>query len=82
MILGNIIGPLTFRGEDAPSYVPAKIAIMVTGCIAIFLAGILWFVIKRENSKRDANAHAIEHIQDSEFMDLTDRQNKEFRYVL
>jgi hypothetical protein len=29
--LGNIIGPLTFRGATAPVYIPAKIAIMATG---------------------------------------------------
>lgn len=55
---------------------------MVIGCIAILLAGVLWVVTRRENRKRDASAHTIAHIQDSEFMDLTDRQNKEFRYML
>ncbi|KAL2026057.1 hypothetical protein VTO58DRAFT_103241 [Aureobasidium pullulans] len=33
--LGNIIGPLTFRAEDAPEYIPAKITIIVTCATAV-----------------------------------------------
>lgn len=80
--LGNIIGPLTFTGASAPDYIPAKIAIMVTGAVAVLFTIVLWLVYVRENRRRDAAAGVVEHVEDSEFMDLTDRQNKEFRYVL
>ncbi|KAF7159370.1 hypothetical protein CNMCM5623_004684 [Aspergillus felis] len=33
--LGNILGPLTFRTEDEPDYIPAKIAIVATVSVAI-----------------------------------------------
>lgn len=55
---------------------------MITGCAAIVLTCALWVVYRHENAKRDAIVYNNEHVENSEFMDLTDRQNKEFRYVL
>jgi uncharacterized membrane protein YoaK (UPF0700 family) len=81
--LGNIIGPLTFTGSTAPVYTPAKIAIMATGAVAIASTVLMLWKYGNENRKRDR--HDIddrEHVVDSEFMDLTDRQNPEFRYAL
>jgi hypothetical protein len=82
--LGNIIGPLTFTGDTAPVYIPAKIAIMATGLVAIGATGALWWLYLWENRKRDRQAEAggVEHVVDSEFMDLTDVQNREFRYMV
>ncbi|KAL5116490.1 hypothetical protein ACEQ8H_005611 [Pleosporales sp. CAS-2024a] len=79
--LGNIIGPLTFRQADRPNFVPAKIAIIVTcalaGCMALVLrAYYVW-----ENKRRDRLADGA-HLPNEEFLDLTDRENKHFRYRL
>jgi len=45
---------------------------------------VLRFAYVWENKRRDrlAAQGAIPHIQDAEFMDLTDKQNMEFRYAL
>jgi len=51
--LGNIIGPLTFTGETAPVYIPAKIAIMATGAVAIVATCVLWWKYDFENKRRD-----------------------------
>lgn len=80
--LGNIIGPLTFTGATALVYIPAKIAIMATGLVAIAAALLLWWKYRHENAKRDREDDVWEHILDSEFMDLTYRQNREFRYAV
>lgn len=82
--LGNIIGPLTFTGSSAPAYTPAKIAIMATGGVAIAAAALLVWKYGHENRRRDRrDADRLERrVVDSEFMDLTDRQNHEFRYAL
>ena len=83
--LGNIIGPLTFTGRSAAGgYIPAKITIMATGAIAVGFTGIQWVVYIKENNRRDREMSSTEfqHITDSEFMDLTDKQNREFRYML
>ncbi|KAK8198629.1 hypothetical protein M8818_006496 [Zalaria obscura] len=82
--LGNIIGPLTFRAQDAPDYVPAKIAIIVTCAVAAVLVLILRAYYVWENKRRDRLAEQTHmgHSADIEFADVTDRANKEFRYRL
>jgi hypothetical protein len=80
--LGNILGPLTFRNADAPSYTPAKITIVavetaVLGAVAVLLVYYRW-----ENRRRDVGA--VERGErgqvDTEFGDLTDRENEVLRY--
>jgi MFS family permease len=77
--LGNIIGPETFQNKDAPDFIPAKITIVVTVCVAIVLTITLRFVYMRENRRRDRVEVDLEHKENQEFLDLTDRQNMEFR---
>jgi hypothetical protein len=40
--VGNIIGPQTFRVEDAPNYLPAKITVIATQFASIVLAVVLY----------------------------------------
>jgi hypothetical protein len=79
--VGNIIGPETFQDKDGPHYIPAKITIVVTLSFAIVLTVILDLLYLRENRKR-----STEEVQDlphnHEFMDLTDKQNRTFKYLL
>jgi hypothetical protein len=77
--VGNIIGPLTFRDEDAPDYIPAKIAMVVATCFAAIATRVLMFYYKWENSRRDRLYAGAEHTENSEFFDLIDRENHEFR---
>ncbi|KAH6701967.1 putative MFS allantoate transporter [Leptodontidium sp. MPI-SDFR-AT-0119] len=84
--VGNIISPHTFQAKDAPRYLPAKISIVIIYVlITIDLYVIRWLAV-RENSKRDAakaaqgDSYIVE--KNHEFLDLTDRQNPEFRYSL
>ncbi|KAK4504293.1 hypothetical protein PRZ48_005209 [Zasmidium cellare] len=82
--VGNIIGPLTFRGQDAPGYVPAKITIIVTCAAAIGFTVVLWFYYVGVNRRRDAKMEEGEGVQrgDVAFADMTDLKNKAFRYRL
>lgn len=79
--VGNIIGPETFQDKDAPQYIPAKITIVATLSIAIVITIILDLLYAWDNKRRDA-----EPPQDLppnyEFLDLTDKQNRNFRYLL
>ena len=79
--LGNIIGPLTFRQADAPNFVPAKITIIVTCAVAAMLALLLRAYYTWENKRRD-RAMDSAYVRDEEFLDLTDRENRHFRYSL
>lgn len=76
--LGNIIGPLTFRNRDSPEYLPAKIAIIVADVFSIIVLIILRFYYIWENKRR--NRLAVSHQENIEFLDLTDKENLEFRY--
>jgi hypothetical protein len=79
--VGNIIGPKTFQAKDAPAYIPAKITIVAFLSCAIVLVLTLDFLYVRENKKRD-RAGEVEMPEDWELMDLTDKQNLRFRYLL
>ncbi|KAH8647966.1 major facilitator superfamily domain-containing protein [Xylariales sp. PMI_506] len=84
--VGNIISPQTFQARDAPRYLPAKISI----CIIYFLITVDLFIMRwvldRRNRQREqektALGDAYQPEQNHEFLDLTDLQNREFRYEL
>ncbi len=82
--VGNIIGPLTFREQDAPNYIPAKITIVAVCATAVLFTVILQIYYMWENRRRDKLAADgyVQHKIDVEFSDMTDRQNLEFRYRL
>lgn len=79
--VGNIIGPKTFRAGDAPAYIPAKICIVAFLAFAILLTLLLDAWYKWENKRRD-KLGVIDMPPDWEFMDLTDKQNLHFRYLM
>ncbi|KAF5006339.1 hypothetical protein FDECE_7267 [Fusarium decemcellulare] len=78
--LGNIAGPLMFDAKYAPRYDESFTGIMICFAICIFAAIALRWELDRENKKRDSVygppdvAHGLE--------DLTDHENKSFRYKL
>ncbi|KAI1773655.1 allantoate permease [Hypoxylon cercidicola] len=78
--LGNIIGPLTFREADKPQYLPAKAVIVGSTGLAILATCVLMAYYVWENKRRDRLYSGVGHKENSEFFDLTDRENKEFRY--
>lgn len=77
--LGNIIGPETFRKGDAPEYLPAKITIVVTTAVAICFTVGLRVAYQVENRRRKIGTVGLVHKVNQEFLDLTDRENGEFR---
>ncbi|CCH60163.1 hypothetical protein TBLA_0C03610 [Henningerozyma blattae CBS 6284] len=86
--LANIIGPQMFRASTAPRYIPAKIALLVTQSVCIPLQFYIGWVCKKENEKRDNEMKESIKVEDKgkvvqtyEFLDLTDIQNRNFRYI-
>jgi hypothetical protein len=82
--VGNIIGPQTFRAQDAPQYLPAKITVLVTQSAGAVLAVVLFGYYKWSNSRRKQRQPAARD-DDGPFVvdrcDVTDRKNSSFRYV-
>ncbi|KAF3283852.1 hypothetical protein TWF970_001023 [Orbilia oligospora] len=78
--LGNIIGPLMFDASYAPRYDRSFIGIMICFVLCFICSELLRLILVKENKRRDIKygtpdiAHGLE--------DLTDRQNKSFRYHL
>ncbi|KAL5113794.1 Allantoate permease [Pleosporales sp. CAS-2024a] len=69
--VGNIIGktgPQTFRPSQAPRYVPAEVTIIA--CWA------------NKNKAQIREAPDYVHVENQEWLDLTDRENPEFIYTL
>jgi hypothetical protein len=77
--LGNILGPLSFTDSSKPAYIPAKITIIATSGFACVISAILIAYYQYENKRRDRLMEGAGHKENSEFYDLTDRQNLEFR---
>lgn len=84
--VGNVISPQTFAPKDGPQYLPAKISIVILYfLVTVDLCLIRWMFI-RENRKRDQEKTALGNAyiipENHEFLDLTDRENREFRYSI
>lgn len=82
--VGNIIGPQTFRANDAPEYTPAKVVLVVMYCVSMGLNGLLLWVNMRENKRRDKEGSiepTAEELAEIQSADMTDKQNRFFRYV-
>ncbi|KAJ6464188.1 major facilitator superfamily domain-containing protein [Mycena vitilis] len=85
--VGNIIGPQLFKPKDAPQFIPAKIILLVTQIATACFALALRIYYGWQNSVRDAaekKAHETGdmkgHVANIEWLNLTDRENKTFRY--
>jgi ACS family allantoate permease-like MFS transporter len=81
--VGNLIGPQTFLVREAPTYQTAKILIVVCYLVSLLLLLGLYALNVWENKRRDRkNEKLPPEFVNSEFADLTDFQNPEFRYAL
>lgn len=81
--VGNLIGPQTFLVREAPGYQTAKIVIVACYAICLILMITMYVLNVWENKRRDRkNEKLPEEFVNSEFADLTDFQNPEFRYAM
>ncbi|PGH01141.1 hypothetical protein AJ79_08012 [Helicocarpus griseus UAMH5409] len=79
--LGNFVGPIIFKPEDAPVYATGFITVLIASIVSAVLAIIYRYVAIYENRRRDRTGmmEGFEHAFDD---DLTDRKNLQFRYIL
>lgn len=69
-----------FRDSSAPRYIPAKIGFLVAQCICIPLQLYIGYLSKQENERRGKEQEGTEP-KAYKFLDLTDIQNRSFRYI-
>ncbi|TVY94432.1 putative transporter [Lachnellula willkommii] len=82
--VGNIIGPQVFRPKDAPRYLPAEITMVVCYSVCALELILIFLYYKRLNKKNAAfrATPGYKKLDKQEFLDLTDKENKEFVYTL
>lgn len=86
--VGNLIGPQTFRANQAPAYTGGFISMLICYCACVGLISIYWFLavyLNHRQSKQmqesgERNDGDAEEADDA-FTDLTDFQRKNFRYT-
>ncbi|SCU96998.1 LANO_0E14928g1_1 [Lachancea nothofagi CBS 11611] len=74
-----IVAPQMFRASSYPRYVPAKIALLVTQCVCVPLQLYVGYLCRKENRARDKEQEG-EQKSEAQFLDLTDIENRSFRY--
>lgn len=82
-----LVGSQTFR--DGPSYRHAKISLICLWGLSVVLLSGLYTTNKSDNKKREDTviedreaAAAAGGIHGNAFLDLTDKENKQIRYVI
>ena len=79
--IGNIIGPLIFGASPGPLYRAGFIGSFVCLCLVMVVATGTYFLLRVENALRN-RISGVESTHHSLDEDLTDMENKQFRYVL
>ncbi|KAL2129716.1 hypothetical protein VTI74DRAFT_7415 [Chaetomium olivicolor] len=79
--IGNFIGPLPFKTEDAPRYANGFLIVLITSAVAAGLILVYRFVCLSINKSRD-KAGIMEGFDHAYQDDLTDKTNPQFRYIL
>jgi len=78
--LGNFLGPLMFKANEAPYYTTGWITTVATSCAAVVCALTYRLLCVWENRRRDRQGvEAFDHAYED---DLTDKKNPQFRYTL
>ncbi|KAI1336860.1 major facilitator superfamily domain-containing protein [Xylariaceae sp. FL0016] len=81
---GNLIGPQTFRADQAPKYTSGVVAMICCYCASMVLMLLYWLVASTQNKRRDRRYGKPQEVHEGTadgFVDLTDRQQENFRYT-
>ncbi|KAH8727437.1 MFS transporter [Phaeosphaeriaceae sp. PMI808] len=78
--LGNFLGPMLFKSEEAPIYATGFITVLATSAAAAVLAVIYRYICIWDNRKRDKiGSERFDHAFDD---NRTDLKNHQFRYKI
>ncbi|WVQ76304.1 hypothetical protein IAR50_005969 [Cryptococcus sp. DSM 104548] len=86
-LVGNIIGPQTFKTNQAPAYTGGVVGMLICYCIAIFLIIAYYLYIRRlqgrvDKSHADGTEDPADLVGDAEvWKDETDEENKSFAFI-
>lgn len=81
--VGNIVGPLLIKSQTKSRHYPMLwLGLIICYCITIVSSGVLYFVLRMENERRERMELDVVEGDKLAFKDLTDVENPYFRYVL
>lgn len=85
--VANIVSPQTFLAKEAPKYQTGITVCLTAFCLNICLFSVLYVVYTRANKRRDGTSEGQVSEDETKdlidaFSDLTDLENKKFRYKL
>ncbi|KAL4866583.1 hypothetical protein BDV12DRAFT_199060 [Aspergillus spectabilis] len=84
---GNLAGPFFYRTQDRPTYPLGMWSMIVCSFIGIILTALLGFLLRRENKRRDRIQSQADgglegrDLAATAFLDMTDKENLNFRYI-
>ncbi|CDK26345.1 unnamed protein product [Kuraishia capsulata CBS 1993] len=85
---GAVTGSQTFRANQAPKYTGGFISMIVAYCVCILLCVVYWLICVYLNKKKEladdneaTTALGLEGLEDEQLLDLTDMEQKHFRYI-
>jgi hypothetical protein len=94
IITGNLIGPQTFRANQAPEYTTGFAAMLICYCICIGLMALYWALAVVLNTQRETSSTTTteatltpnyisdgDSLAESPFADMTDFEQREFKYT-
>lgn len=82
--VGNLIGPQTFRANQAPAYTGGFIAMLACYCVCVLLMAVYWFIALTLNRRRIDGVEPEDSVESdlvTAFADQTDFQQKAFKYT-
>lgn len=83
--VGNLIGPQTFRANQAPAYTGGFIAMLASYCVCVLLMAVYWAISFTLNRRRidgvDPGEEQVHGDLVDAFADQTDFQQKTFKYT-
>ncbi|TPX14705.1 uncharacterized protein E0L32_005100 [Thyridium curvatum] len=81
--VGNIVGPQLIKSQTKARHYPELwLGLIICYCITILASIALYFVLRRENAKKEALEVDEAEKDKLAFQDLTDKENPYFRYVM
>ncbi|KAL6249099.1 hypothetical protein RBB50_004162 [Rhinocladiella similis] len=84
---GNIAGPFFYKTNQSPAYPLGIWSMIVSHLLEVVIVITFWILMKMENARRDKIQAAQEgglegrDLDATAFVDLTDRENLNFRYI-
>jgi MFS family permease len=82
--VGNIVGPFWIKTQQVGRHYPMVWeGIIGCYCVLVGMAGVLWWMLRRENLRRERMGEGMDEKEGESraWLDLTDRENEWFRYA-